>query len=355
MSRMVAVAIALLAWVTCAAAQPQYTVTPLGDFHVESLNPGGVGDFHAESLDPRGVVVGALYLPNGESRPALWEQGTVTILPIDGFALARNAAGQTVGGAYQTSQPFTVPLEWTGDHYALWPVPPGTFSGQANAINDLGMGVCAFGDGRVLMPARCDATGFALLSTLGGDTFPAAINAQGIVAGAGETLDGAGHILVWDAQNHLYDYGNLGGELAKLYGFNDAGQFAGSSSTISGEVRAFGGDLQQGLVPLTHPSGFDQAQAFGLNNQGVRVGMGQVDEQRTQMTLALRWDADGSVHDLNDFIDPQAGWTLLAATAINDAGQILAKAFGGVVLLTPIPSEPPALADPSQSGDVPPR
>jgi uncharacterized membrane protein len=332
-----------LLYTAIAAAQtPQYTITPIDTPY-----------FNAESLDQAGVVVGTLYLPTGENHPALWNRGAVTSLPINGFAVARNAAGVTVGGAYRTSPPWTVPLEWAADGSSiLWPTPPFAVSGSATAINDHGEAVCSFEPGTSSpAPARCSAAGFTLLPTLGGEwSYAWAINNQGIAAGFGEAPDGYGHILVWDKNNQLRDYGNLGGSGAQLSGLNDVGQFAGWSSIATGEARAFGGDVSSGLMPLALPPGFGHSQASALNNVGVRVGEGfRQGMDGGVVHRAQRWDANGTVHDLNTLIDPAAGVILTTAMAINDAGQILAWASrpyptpSGPVLLSPIVA-PPSLA-----------
>jgi hypothetical protein len=322
----------LLSWAGQAAAQSRYAV-------VETAA------FHAESLDARGVVVGALYLPTAESRPAFWAhaagwpQGTVITLPINGFLVARNALGQMVGGAYQAGPPWTVPLEWNSQGHALWPVPWWALWGQALAINHRGQGLCAFSDGgNFPMPARCNASGFEPLATADfAWTFAWAINRHGWAAGSGQAPDGTGHVLVWDAAGQIYDYGNLGGGALELFELNDAGQFAGWAQTAAVEMRAFGGDLQQGIQVLPHPSGFDISQAYGLNNAGVRVGVGVIHGPEPSITRrALRWDAQGHVQDLNDLIGASTGWTLVEALAVNDAGQILALASGPPVNITPV-------------------
>jgi hypothetical protein len=311
--------------------EPQYTVTALPE------------NFHAESVDASGVVVGSLFSPNFSSSPAIWEQGTVTTLPIRGYAVQRNASGVVVGGAYRTSPPWTVPFasDAAGPH--LWPVLPSALSGAATAINDHGEAVCTFGvegEGNFPVPARCSAEGLTPLPTLGGEwTFAWAINAQGIAAGSGEDPSGRGHVLVWDTNNQLFDYGSLGGERVELTGLNDRGQFVGWASTATGEARAFGGDLKSGVVMLPQPSWATGSMVHGLNNMGVRVGSGMMPGvDASFIRRALRWDAEGRVVDLNTRIDPAAGVTLREAIAINDAGQIVAlpELRAGYVLLTPV-------------------
>jgi len=138
------------------------------------------------------------------------------------------------------------------------------------------------------------------------------------------------------------------GSWADLYALNDAGQLAGFSVTATGTIRAFGGDLERGLVPLAHPEGFASSAAYGLNQAGVRVGKGtRIRTPTSSEDRALVWVREDTVHDLNASIDSSSGWTISQGLSINEAGQILARGTHPsrglrAVLLTPI-VEPPAL------------
>jgi hypothetical protein len=65
----------------------RFTITEVS-IHVEGL---------AGALGEDGSVVGAVRLEDGTNLPALWQDGQTTTLPLNGIALARNAAGVTVG------------------------------------------------------------------------------------------------------------------------------------------------------------------------------------------------------------------------------------------------------------------
>ena len=334
-----------------AIAQPQFTITEVS-IHVEGL---------AGALGEDGSVVGAVRLEDGTNLPALWQDGQTTTLPLNGIALARNAAGVTVGLAYFFDAPFARPMEWTPDGQVFfWDVPPsppghaGTQSGQAHGINDQGMAVCAYSVAGTLAAARCTREGFELLHGLGGSRASAdVITSQGVAAGNAQTPLGGDHIVVWATDGALFDYGNLGGRGADLFGLNDQGQFAGAHTTAEGQLRAFGGTLQAGLQPLAHPVGFGASAALGLNNHGVRVGRAFTTIGKPSgpilMERAMLWShQDAAPIDLNTRIDPASGWELRQAISINDAGEILARAGHasngvGVVLLRPIlePPEPP--------------
>ena len=80
-----------------------------------------------------------------------------------------------------------------------------------------------------------------------------------------------------------------------------------------------------------------------LNNSGQIVGYSWNVERRERAFLYI----DGQIHDLNELVKPNRGWTLWTATAINDKGQIAAvgQINGGpqtAFLLTPKKQPKPA-------------
>jgi hypothetical protein len=332
-----------------AIAQPQYAITEV-PIHVEGFE-GALGE--------DGSVVGAVRQDDGTSRPALWQDGETTTLPLDGIALARNAAGVTVGLAYFYGAPFARPMEWRpGGRVFFWDVPPGTQLGQAHAINARGMAVCAYSVAGILAAARCTREGFELLPGFGGPwTSADVINSQGVAAGSAQAPFGGGSIAVWAPDGQHFDYGTLGGRGADLFGLNDQGQFAGAYTTAEGQLRPFGGTIQVGLQPLAHPFGFDASAALSVNNHGVRVGRAFTTSADPSGPIlrerAMLWSHQDAIPiDLNTKIDPASGWELRQAIGINDAGEILARAQhasngAGVVLLRPIlePPEPPGAPD----------
>jgi hypothetical protein len=94
---------------------------------------------------------------------------------------------------------------------------------------------------------------------------------------------------------------------------------------------------------------FTFSAAFDVNAHSVRVGTAEVvvpsGNSFTLVQYGMRWDSDGSIHNLNTLIHPSSGWTILRAMSINDSGQILARAKDITqnlrnVLLTPIPAAP---------------
>lgn len=120
------------------------------------------------------------------------------------------------------------------------------------------------------------------LSSLGGGPFtvPAAINDRGEVAGASlSSEDGTVHPFLWTRQG----------------GMRDLGTFPGAIVT--------------GIICCGT-----------LNNEGEAVGL-TVDGNTFNMRAVLV--LDGRLIDLNTLIPSNSGWSLQAASSINDAGQIV--------------------------------
>ena len=98
------------------------------------------------------------------------------------------------------------------------------------------------------------------------------------------------------------------------------------------------------MTDLGNAFGGDISSADAINDQGVIVGAASLPGGSGHAFIEF---PGGPMGDLNDFIDPTAGWTLGEALAINGQGQILVAANDAAghdraVLLTPIP-EPSSL------------
>jgi probable HAF family extracellular repeat protein len=134
----------------------------------------------------------------------------------------------------------------------------------------------------------------------------------------------------------MTDLGSLPGlPDSRAHGINELGQVVGFSSFFDPETtdeisKSFlysGGVMTDLNVPGTYSAAED------INDFGQIVGWMAANGQRAYIY------EDGVVTDLNTLIPPGSGLTIHAATAINNAGQIVGYAFGGgryhAVLLTP--------------------
>jgi fibronectin-binding autotransporter adhesin len=249
------------------------------------------------------------------------------------------------------------------------------------------------------------------LGTLGG-TFSLgyAVNAAGLVTGVSTDSLGRSRAFITDESGVMSVISSPGFQFSTGYAVNRDGAVAGMVSNpgsaqrawVSGQVKAepnsraysinTGGDAagsleNQGQLRAAYwtaagetvilPSGSEPfAEAYGINDAGWIVGsagpnppgfttqssisavpgglprsMVAPAESITTIPEQLRavvWISE-SLFDLNELIDPTAGWTLLEAASINSSGQIAGtgihqgslKAF----VLSPVDEEPPLAID----------
>jgi probable HAF family extracellular repeat protein len=135
------------------------------------------------------------------------------------------------------------------------------------------------------------------------------------------------HEIVGDANNHAFlaqngvsrDLGVLPGYVtSSARAVNNKGEVVGVAATATGIARAFLWDLGN-MRDLGTLPGDVASEALAINVTSDIVGRsGRADVSRSRATL---WH-DGAAIDLNGLVST-SGWTLSAATGINDLGQIV--------------------------------
>jgi len=248
----------------------------------------------------------------GVRRAVLWSEGKALDLG-PGEARDVNNRGQVAG--HPASGPGFVWQEGKGRR-ELEAGTPGRVL-QAWALNDAGTVA-----GTLAIPAASRPWGVRPLSpfvqaagdgkleillpntALPGDATAFALNAKGDAVGVDPHLDGVAFL--W--KNGVYT--RLG--------------------TMNGPVTVgFGGH-----------AGFHHSTAFGINDRGQVVGWANASDRGMNDLRAILWQG-GALLDLNQRIDGGAGWTLEAARAINNRGQICGVGKTGgkrhAFLLTPAP------------------
>jgi probable HAF family extracellular repeat protein len=119
-------------------------------------------------------------------------------------------------------------------------------------------------------------------------------------------------------------------------GLNDAGEVVGHAQVSSGYMHAFlwNGLAMQDLGTLGGSSSY----AYGINDDGQTVGYSTLSDGADHAFLY----SNGLLLDLNSLIGAGSGWTLDAAYAVNNAGQIvgtgLLNGIEHAFLLNPAPS-----------------
>jgi probable HAF family extracellular repeat protein/autotransporter-associated beta strand protein len=167
-----------------------------------------------------------------------------------------------------------------------------------------------------------DGTRMHDLGTLPGGNYSAgaAVNASGQVAGEATTAGGTKHAILYDGTT-MHDLGTLpGGNQSFATSINLSGQVTGMAVLTGGETHAF---LYDGTTMLdlgTLPGGSNSG-GSSINDSGQVAGFSTISDGSSRATFY-----DGKVMwDLNSLIDPNSGYVLQVAEAVNNRGQIVAN------------------------------
>ncbi|MDP3844145.1 MAG: HAF repeat-containing protein [Oxalobacteraceae bacterium] len=338
----------LLALTAQVKATPVYRFTDLGALSVDGSVPYTVTRA-AFGINKAGDVVGINFTAGELAEHAtLWKKGNVinlgTLDPLSsGFSVATgiNDRGQIVG---YSGFPPTRALLWNGTTVTELESLGGFFT-AATAINKAGRIVGwsqiapnAPGQHAVVWDGTTAATD---LGTLGGSGSSAtAINDAGQIVGSSSIAGNVeSHATLWK-EGAATDLGTLGGSESHASAINDAGQIVGSSS-IAGNVESHATLWKEGAATDLGTLGGQYSHASGINKAGQIVGYSLTADNAT--ARATIWNGTAAI-DLNTLLDSSGtGITLLYATAINDAGQIVgtmtyANGASNAFLLTPINS-----------------
>ena len=299
-----------------------------------------------------------------------------------GFTAVRglNRLGVVVGDTTDASEPFGAQraFAWTAAR-GMWAL-AGPSGASARGINDrnqvVGTIPAAGISARAVRwdpGARLRPLGPVPLSLSEGWV----INQFGTTGGFADVAGGSIHATLWDTAGRVTDLGTMGGlrgftyfvnnrgaaagiaddagnehELAFYWSgrggripigardagyrlvtaLNDRGEVSGNTILPSGYAAYFW-SRASGLVPLPS-AGATYTDVIDMNNRGDMVGaIGRVPGAGTR---AVRWPGLATPIDLGSrVLRPPPGLVIHAATAVNDAGHIVAHSNAGLVLLRP--------------------
>jgi len=246
------------------------------------------------------------------------------------------------------------PFLWRDGHMSALPTVGGN-NGQASAINNRGQivgisettvpdsGCPASKPGKIISPVFWEKGEVRSLPTLAGDPdgFVQGINNRGQAVGSSGTCTNlATHAVLWD-NDVAFPLSDLGHDGSDAYTINDRGQIVGYVSSHDGST-IFAAIWQNGGVTIIPTLPEDSAAfATGINNRGQVVG---------STFNSMGWShgfisQDGVMINLNTLIPEDSNLFIIAASNINDRGQIsgMAKVMNGpdkdkvhAILLTPV-------------------
>jgi len=247
------------------------------------------------------------------------------------------------------------PFFWRHGHMTALPTLGGN-NGQASAVNDRGQivgisetavpdsGCPASKPGKIISPALWEKGKVRALPTLAGDPdgFVQGINDQGEAVGASGTCTSIQtHAVLWKNGTAI-PLPNLGRTGSDAYAINDHDQIAGFVTSPDGST-IFASIWQNREVTNlgTLPGDF-AAFATGINNRAQVVG--STFDSTFSWSHGFIWQ-DGVMTDLNTLIRADSNLFIIAASNINQSGQIsgMATVLNGpdkgkihAILLTPV-------------------
>ncbi len=334
-------------------AQTQYRVVDIG-----STIPGSVLS-RGLTINSLGNVVVSYNFSHQSSMSAVWENGTIFNLPVDGNRAPTgiDAAGNVVGTFSGNSWGWI----YSGASYFAVPEPswhsPDFFyaTSRALAINDNGLftgaisGLAPAGS----YPAFTSATeaysaiklptGQIVLQRLGRfndqSTTGWGVNELSHVVGSAGPSNQSTPVLFRAGQ--IEELPKIGGPLNRGEGINNLGIAVGfvSSPIQTGGFYEGSGAVWDVRVPgspqltqIGQLQGSNQSWLYDINDTGIAIGKASLFGGSVSLwSKPVRWTAGEGIQDLNTLLDGKsAGWEITEVRAINSSGQIVGTArFNG--------------------------
>jgi probable HAF family extracellular repeat protein len=255
-----------------------------------NLGTLGGGESLGFGLNEMAQVVGRSLTSSGLTRAFLWTPGGTNGVP--GNRPMRDLG--TLGGAYSEANAINKSGQITG--FAHTGTYDHAFRYSGGTMTDIGV----------------------LLANLP-NSYGLAINDLGHVVGVAYNKNFTAPRAFYYSGATAVDIGDLGGKGASALAINNRGEVAGYLTASNDSDRAF--RYRSGVMTDLGTMGGNYSYAVGINNSNVVVGGSFIDEADTVYHAFIA--PSNTLVDLNTQLDATgAGWTLVEARAINDAGQI---------------------------------
>ena len=306
---------------------PRYEVVDLGTL-------GGNGSF-ARDINDRDQMTGNSRPSDGPLQSFLWSDGEMTALGSlpgsNGFSrgYAINNSGVVVGESDNDSpRAFRWEAGVMSDLGDL-----GGGSAVAHGVNDPGQVVGASSNGTVTRPFVWWRGQMRDLGTVAGDTDTPgrawSVNNRGDIVGFSRIAGATSQATLWKGPNRPrpgepLGLGSLGDgeQFSEAFAINNRQQVVGRSSVAGTTERAFLWEQDAGMTDLGALE-LNHSRATDINQRGQVVGYASTFAgfPTFSAAAAFLWE-HGTMHDLNDLVEADTGWELLAAKGINNRGAI---------------------------------
>ncbi|MGB7219190.1 MAG: PxKF domain-containing protein [Vicinamibacterales bacterium] len=313
-----------------AAIVSAISVGAWGSFVATDLGALDDGSSYALDISESGVAVGY-----SGSHAFKWTQasGMADLGTLGGgssIAWAINDQGTLAVGASRTAANTQHAFAWTEaagmtDLGTLGGISPGSYATGVNngalvvgfswrrTSNDLSASSVTHGF------AWTASTGMVDIGTFGGDTYPNAVNNNGLVVGTSYTEDNAtSRPFAWTRADGLIDLGSLGGRFGEALAVSDSGVVVGYSYT-AGDVsypHPFAWTQESGMIDLGTLGTGNGGYATAVNDDGVVVGY--TSSAGSNAIRAFVWSFPNGMVDL-DPVDTRESY----ATGISNDGLVV--------------------------------
>jgi len=333
--------IGLIALAAPASALAQTPAAALTRFRAVVLETAGypamAGNEEALVINELGETAGRVFVGDS-AHAARWSaDGELTVIGTTGgcmFSSARGINDQGVVVGVSVSGPPDNAFQWSpGGGTVQLPLPSKWYPEEIDAT-----GTIAF---TAILPlsqalgARWNpGWGVQRIVLPGAQVQVRGQNGAGAVTGIATSGSSVTHAFRWSAETGLVDLGAPPGfTLSQGYGINDQGVVVGLSGSASfDQATIWDGGLGPALLPFARPVS-TQGAAYSINNHGWIVGSEYQVPSSYHRPYAVLW-VDGVAHDLTGLLVQPPGDPYIhvsIAWDINDQGQIAARGIVGGV------------------------